>query len=83
MSKLIIKCPICFETDNTMLNLAEYLPPGILSIRTFYKKFRNEQIPIYIQGKDFELVCGNCKQIAFRKTPILIQETTQILFGTI
>ena len=83
MSRLIIKCPICYESSGDTFNLAEYLPQGILSIRSFYKNFKGESIPMYIQGEDFNLVCGNCKQIAFRKTPILIQQTTTVLFGTI
>ena len=36
-----------------------------------------------IQGDNFELICGNCKQVAFRKTPVLIQQTTTLLFGTV
>lgn len=83
MSRLIIRCPQCLETSGETFNLAEYLPDGILSIRTFYKTFKGDNIPLYISGKEFELICGNCKQVAFRKTPVLIQQTTQILFGTI
>ena len=83
MSRLLIRCPVCYEVNGETFNLAEYLPEGILSIRTFYKNFRNEQIPMYVKGNEFELICGNCKQVAFRKTPVLIQQTTTMLFGTI
>ena len=86
-SRMIVKCPVCFETTGDTFNLAEYLPDaltgeGILSIRTFYKTFKGENIPLYIKGNEFELICGNCKQVAFRKTPMLIQQTTTMLFGT-
>lgn len=82
MSRLIIKCPICLENNGETFNLAEYLPEGALSIRTFYKTFRGENIPIYIKGNDYELICGNCKEVAFRKMPVLIQQTTTMVFGT-
>ena len=81
--RLIIKCAVCESTTGDIFNLAEYLPEGILSIRTFYKNFKNEIIPMFVKGSDFQLICGNCKQIAFRKTPLLIQQTTTMLFGTI
>jgi len=81
--RAIISCPYCFETTGDTFNLAEYLPQGILSIRTFYKTFKGENIPLYIKGNEFELICGNCKQVAFRKTPVLIQQTTTLLFGTV
>ena len=71
------------EEGDAKLNLAEYLPEGILSIRTSYKTYKNEIIPLYVQGSDFQLVCGNCKQIAFRKQPVLITQTTTLLFGTV
>ena len=87
MNRALISCPVCdsewMSRFDHHFNLAEYLPEGILSIKTFYKTFKGESIPLYIRGNEFELICGNCKQIAFRKTPVLIQQTTQILFGTI
>lgn len=81
--RAIVKCPVCYEVSGETFNLAEYLPEGILSIRSFYKTFKGENIPILVRGQEFELVCGNCKQVVFRKMPVLIQETTTLLFGTV
>ena len=82
MSRLIISCPICEAEHGVIYNLAEYVD-GMLSIRTHYKTHKGETIPMYVQGDDFKLICGYCKSVAFNKSPILISETTQVLFGTV
>lgn len=78
--KLIVKCPTC-EWKGITNSLAEYLPEeGILSIRR-----SNQLIPgqtTIIVGQDYSIICGNCKEIVFKKTPVLIQETTTMIFGT-
>ena len=80
---MLIKCPVCQENGLTR-TLAEFLPNGVLKI--------SRQNPLYaepmgdytvVMGNDFLVLCGKCKQIAFRKIPILIQQTTQITFGTL
>lgn len=83
MIRALIKCPNCESETGDILNLAQYMEDGSLSIRTFYKNHKGEQINMYIQGKEFDLICGRCNQIAFRKTPVLIQQTTTLLFGTV
>ena len=76
----IIICPIC-QQEGTRFNLAEYLPDGSISILTRYTTYKGEIIPMFIQGNDYQLICGVCKQTAFKKIPILIQQS-QILIGT-
>lgn len=71
-----------FANFNRHFNLAEYLPEGIISIRSLYNNSNGENIPIYISGRDYQVICGNCQQIAFRKQPVLIQQTTTMIFGT-
>lgn len=79
--KYIIRCGNC-EWNGVINNLAEYLPKkGILSIRRS-KQLIPGQTTIVV-GNDYQILCGNCKQIVFRKIPILIQQTTQVIFGTI
>lgn len=79
----LITCPVCQSEYGVTFNLAEYLDNGVLSIRTTYNNYKGENIPMFIAGKEFELICGQCKQIAFRKQPVLIQQTTTLTFGTI
>ena len=79
--KAIIKCPTC-EWQGIIQNLAEYLPAeGIVVIRRS-KGFIPYQKTI-VRGNDFELICERCQNVAFRKMPVLIQQTTQMIFGTI
>lgn len=78
--KLTIKCPVC-EWNGVFNNLAEYLPEnGIVSIRRS-RQLLPGQTTIVV-GNDFEILCGNCKNVAFRKTPVIIQQQTTLLFGT-
>ena len=86
MDKQIIRCPNCFffskRADNVdYFPLAQMLSNNVIEIRQALRIQNNEHATILIQGKDFELICGVCKQIAFKKTPVLITETT-MLFGT-
>jgi len=79
--RLLIKCPVC-EWQGIINNLAEYLPDqGIVSIRRSKGLIKGQTTQVI--GNDFQIICGNCKQIAFRKMPILIQQTTQFTFGTL
>ena len=79
--KLIVKCPTC-EFKGVINSLAEYIPEnGILSIRRSRQLIPGQTT--IIVGNDYQILCGNCKQVAFRKMPVLIQETTQYIFGTI
>lgn len=80
--KQIVRCPQCYEDTGSTFNLAEYLPDGKLSIRTFYKTFKGLQVPMYIKGQDFELICGNCGSTVFRKNSLFTEQSTTIMFGT-
>lgn len=81
MSRLIVKCPVCYENWGVVQSLAEYFPEeGILSISRSKGLIPGQKT--IVLGSDYQLVCGNCKQVAFRKTPVLIQQTTTLLFGT-
>ena len=78
--KALIRCPVC-ESRSKLKSLAEYLPDGTLAVLRWkgnpvYNTFDETTI---IAGDDFVILCGNCKQIAFRKIPFLIQQT----FGTL
>ena len=81
MSKLIIKCGNC-EWKGIINNLAEYLPEeGILSIRRSRGLIPGQQT--IVVGNDYQILCGKCKEIVFKKIPVLIHQTTQVAFGTL
>lgn len=76
--KMLVRCGVC-EWQGIINNLAEYLPDqGILSIRRS-KGLIPGQTTIVI-GNDYQILCGNCKEIAFKKIPILIQQTKHLDF---
>lgn len=79
--KLILKCPTC-ESNGIFNNLAEYIPEsGILSVRRSRGLIPGQNT--IVVGNDFKILCGRCQEVVFTKTPILIQQTTSVLFGTL
>ena len=81
-TKQLIRCPKCEYEDGQIQTLAEILPNGLILIRRARKIYTREQETTLLLGNNFELLCGRCQTIVFRKIPILIQQT-QITFGTL
>ncbi len=65
MSKIILKCSACV-LNGELGNLAEVLPDGGIKVMRNHPGMNQYTI---IHGKEFQVACGKCGNIAFYKYP--------------
>lgn len=62
----VIQCPTCQERG-VIQNLCKLLPIGIEVRRIETTGFSKNKETTIILSKDFEVVCGRCGEVAYRK----------------
>ena len=65
MVKSLLKCPLC-EEKGIKQTIAEVLPNGFVSVERRHAK-QNGWDHTVIRGSDFEIICGNCGSIVFKR----------------
>ena len=83
MNRLLIRCPTCEYNDGVPQTLAEVLATGDISIRRSSRVYTGEHEETVVSGENFRVICGRCGEVVYRKMPVLVQQITQVVFGTL